>query len=66
MAFFSIAAFQLAKYATNLWDTGELTETLRIVYYPFVYAVALGCAVLSLAFLTEFLKTFLKSEEDEK
>ncbi len=53
--FFSIVAWQIARYATNLWRTGEVTETLRIIYYPFTYAVALGCAALALVFLGSFL-----------
>ena len=63
--FFSIVSWQIAKYATNLWRTGEVTETLRIIYYPFTYAVALGCAVLALVFLIGFLKSVF-GKEDEK
>lgn len=66
MAFFALAAWQIARYATTLWKTGELTETLHIVYYPFTYGVALGCAVLCLVFLTDFLRVFVKKEEDKK
>jgi TRAP-type C4-dicarboxylate transport system permease small subunit len=58
MIFFAIVAWQVTKYATTLWKTGEVTETLRIIYYPFTYGVALGCATLSLVFLTDFLKSF--------
>ncbi|MBU0990716.1 MAG: TRAP transporter small permease [Proteobacteria bacterium] len=65
MAFFALAAWQIARYGTTLWRTGEVTETLRIVYYPFTYGVALGCAVLSLIFLTEFLKVLMNKKEDE-
>jgi TRAP-type C4-dicarboxylate transport system permease small subunit len=56
-AFFSIAGVQLIRWGTTLWITGELTETLRIIYHPFVYAVALGCFVMALALLAEVLKT---------
>lgn len=59
MIFFAVVAWQIAKYATTLWNTGEVTETLQIIYYPFTYGVALGCAVLSLVFLTDFLKRLL-------
>ena len=63
--FFVIVAWQIAKFATKLLTTGEVTETLRIIYYPFTYGVAIGCAVLSLVFLTEFLKSLLGKEEDK-
>lgn len=57
MAFFSIVSVQVFKYATTLRETGEVTETLQIVYYPFTYAVALGCFILAFTFLVEFLKS---------
>jgi TRAP-type C4-dicarboxylate transport system permease small subunit len=66
MVFFALVAWQISKYATNLWETGEVTETLQIIYYPFTYGVALGCAVLSLVFLIELLKLFMKKEGDER
>lgn len=64
--FFAIVSWQIARYATTLWRTGEVTETLRIIYYPFTYAVALGCTVLALVFLADFLKIFFSKKEDEK
>ena len=58
MLFFAIAGWQIAKYATTLWETGEVTETLRFAYYPFAYGVALGCFLLSLVMLIECLMLF--------
>jgi len=66
MVFFALAAWQISKYATNLWETGEVTETLQIIYYPFTYGVALGCAALSLVFLVDFLKLLMKKEGGEE
>lgn len=62
-AFFALVSWEIAKYASTLWRTGELTETLQIIYYPFVYAVALGCAVLALVFLVDFLVNVFQGEE---
>lgn len=59
MVFFSIIGWQVAKYGTNLWRTGEVTETLQIIYFPFTYATALGCFSLALVFLVEGLQSFL-------
>jgi len=66
MVFFAMAAWQIARYATNLWQTGEVTETLRIVYFPFTYGVAFGCAILSLVSLTDVLKNLFQDKEGEK
>jgi len=59
MAFFSIVTWQVFKYASTLRETGEVTETLQIIYYPFTYAVALGCLILAFTFLVDFLKSII-------
>ena len=62
--FFGVAAWQLVLKADTLRQYGEVTETLRIAYYPFVYGVAAGCAVLALVLLTNGLKlVFARKEE---
>jgi TRAP-type C4-dicarboxylate transport system permease small subunit len=62
--FFSVVAWQIGKYATTLLRTGEVTETLRIIYYPFTYGVALGCAALALIFLVELILSIAKKGEE--
>jgi TRAP-type C4-dicarboxylate transport system permease small subunit len=57
--FFVLAAWQLALKAGTLWRTGEVTETLRIAYYPFTYAVALGCIGLFIALTVELVHSLL-------
>lgn len=62
--FFSLAAWRIAKWSTTILRSGEVTETLRIVFYPFSYAVALGCGVLALVCLTELLKAVYPRREN--
>jgi hypothetical protein len=64
-AFFAIASWQITVKATTLMQTGEITETLRIIYYPFTYAVALGCLVLTLVMLVDLIKLFTASREEQ-
>jgi hypothetical protein len=42
---------------------GEYSETLRIPYYPFAYAVAAGCFLLALTLLLDFLEVLLGKEK---
>ena len=56
--FFVVAGWFIAKYAVTLWSTGEVTETLRIVYYPFTYGVAAGCFLIALVMIVDILKLF--------
>ncbi|HHC24172.1 MAG TPA: TRAP transporter small permease [Desulfobacterales bacterium] len=65
LLFFGIATWQIAKKATTLLTTGEVTETLRIIYYPFTYAVALGCALTALVFLVDLLRYPEKHDKKE-
>ncbi len=60
--FFVIVGWQIWRYATNLWRTGEVTETLRIIYFPFTYAVALGCFALAFVFLVQLLSSLMGGE----
>jgi TRAP-type C4-dicarboxylate transport system permease small subunit len=60
MIFFAIVGWQIANWATTLWKTGEVTETLRIIFYPFIFAVAFGCVVLALVLLVDFLKALIE------
>ena len=62
MIFFALAGWQTGKWATTLWKTGEVTETLRIIFYPFTYGVALGCMLLSFVLLVDFLKIFIQGK----
>jgi TRAP-type C4-dicarboxylate transport system permease small subunit len=66
MIFFGAIAWQISKWSTTLLRTGEVTETLRIIYYPFTYAVALGCAVLALILLTDTLKVFFPGKMNSR
>ncbi|OEU67748.1 MAG: TRAP C4-dicarboxylate transporter [Desulfobacterales bacterium PC51MH44] len=63
--FFSVAAWQIAIKATTLMNSGEVTETLRIIYYPFTYGVALGCAILSLVLFTDLIRSFIPEKEGQ-
>ena len=55
---FSIVSWQTFVYGRRLMQTGERSETLRIAFYPFVFVVCLGFAVLALTILLDLVETF--------
>ena len=55
---FALAAYRLTYLAFSLWSTSEVSETLRIPFYPFVICVALGFWGLSLTLLLGSMKAF--------
>ncbi len=62
LCFFALISRQLVKWGNTLRLTEQVTETLNIIYYPFVFAVALGCAVLCLVFFVEILLVFSRKD----
>lgn len=63
LVFFSIVSWQTFVYGKRLMRTGELSETLKIAYYPFVFLVSIGFAVLALTILLDLIESFWPREE---
>jgi len=60
MFFFALVSWQTMKWGMKIATTGEVSETLKIIYHPFVYCLALGFAALTLSLLIDFLTLFHK------
>ena len=63
MVFFGIVSWQIYTWGMKIWESGELSETLKIIYHPFIFAVALGFATLSLTGLVQFIADVKSGEE---
>jgi TRAP-type C4-dicarboxylate transport system permease small subunit len=63
ITFFALAGWETARWGTTLWRVHELSETLRIVYFPFVYCVSLGCFVIALVLLVDMLNLLNGTQE---
>ncbi|HEX8042072.1 TRAP transporter small permease [Candidatus Deferrimicrobium sp.] len=63
LVFFSIVSWQTFVYGKRLMLTRETSETLKIAYYPFVFLVSLGFAVLALTILLDLVETVWTREE---
>ena len=63
LAFFSIVSWQTFVYGKRLMTTGEVSETLKIAYYPFVFLVGFGFAVLALTAFLDLVETAWTSGE---
>jgi TRAP-type C4-dicarboxylate transport system permease small subunit len=61
--FFAIVSWQVFVWGMKISRSGEVSETLKIVFHPFIYGVSFGFAVFSLTLIIDFLKNF-KSKED--
>ncbi len=63
MIFFAIISWQVFVWGMKISKSGEVSETLKIVFHPFIYSVAFGFAVFSLTLIIDFLRNF-RSKED--
>lgn len=62
LAFFSVVTCQVFRYAMMLRDSGEVSETLKIIYYPFVVCVAAGCAAMVLNVVVDLASLFMRPQ----
>jgi len=63
--FFSVISLETFLWGLKIRESGELSETLKIIYHPFVFGVALGFAFLALSGTVDFLKVLLNDEDGE-
>jgi TRAP-type C4-dicarboxylate transport system permease small subunit len=47
-------------YSEQMRTSGEVSQDLWVPVYPFIYIVAMGCAVLALTLLIKFLMALMK------
>ena len=59
---FGVIAWQIWAWGDKIRTGGELSETLKLTYYPFVYAVAVGFGLLALVLAVDLLKTIFHPE----
>lgn len=62
---FGVVAWQVWVWGDKIRIGGELSETLKITYYPFVYAVAVGFGLLAAVLFVDLLKTIVRPEVSE-
>jgi TRAP-type C4-dicarboxylate transport system permease small subunit len=60
-ALFALVAWQSMAYAADLRQSGEVSVTLAMPIYPFIYGVAAGSGLLTLVLLSEALQNTIKA-----
>ena len=56
-ALFAVVTWNIFRHAGVLKQSGSLSETMKVIVYPWVYLVSLGCAGLTLALLVDFARS---------
>lgn len=60
---FGILALQSTIYALDLKRTGEVSLTIEVPIYPFVFSIAIGCLLVSLVLLTDLYKSLKRATQ---
>jgi TRAP-type C4-dicarboxylate transport system permease small subunit len=61
LGFFSLVTWRCIVLANDMWRKGELSMTALLPFHPYIYAVAFGCALLSLVILVDLIKSLVKA-----
>jgi TRAP-type C4-dicarboxylate transport system permease small subunit len=61
--FFGIVAWQIVRWGLRIVASGELSETLKIVYHPFIFCVAAGFVLLTLTCLLDIPRALMADKE---
>jgi TRAP-type C4-dicarboxylate transport system permease small subunit len=62
MVFFAIVAWQIYVWGMKIYESHEVSETLKLPFYPFVFAVAAGFVLLSFSAFVGFMKQMTQKE----
>jgi TRAP-type C4-dicarboxylate transport system permease small subunit len=60
LIFFVLIAWQSATYANDLRLSGEVSLTLELPFYPFVYGISFSAAIVCLILLSNLFNNLLK------
>ncbi len=62
--FFAVVSWQIFVWGMKIYVSHEVSETLKVIYHPFVFAVGLGFAVIALTAFVDFLKNIFAPGEE--
>lgn len=61
VALFSVVTWQCVALGQDIRRAGEVSMTALIPFYPYIYGMAFGCGLLTLAVFCEFLRSLGKA-----
>jgi TRAP-type C4-dicarboxylate transport system permease small subunit len=61
--FFAVVTWQMYVWGMKIYESNEVSETLKIPFHPFVFAVCVGFALLSFTSFIDFLKKLFREED---
>ncbi len=60
---FALVAWQTWVYGTSMRMSGEVSLTVQIPLYPFLYGISIGCGLLCLAIAADLMDTLRRIQQ---
>jgi TRAP-type C4-dicarboxylate transport system permease small subunit len=54
---FALFAWQVGAFATKIWQAGEITDTLKLPFFPFIFGVSFGCLLVCPVLIIDMVKS---------
>jgi TRAP-type C4-dicarboxylate transport system permease small subunit len=54
--------WQSLRYGIQIWQSGQVSPTLKVPFHPFLYGIALAFGIAALVVLVDILKTPFRAE----
>ncbi|MCJ7833659.1 MAG: TRAP transporter small permease [Deltaproteobacteria bacterium] len=59
--FFGLISFQAVVYAIDIKRSGEVSLTIQMPIYPFIFGIAVGCGLLALLLMADLIKSLKRT-----
>jgi TRAP-type C4-dicarboxylate transport system permease small subunit len=64
--FFGVVAWQIIRWGLRILASGEVSETLKVIYHPYIFCVATGFILLTLTCLLDIPRALLADKEEPR
>lgn len=61
LGLFALISWQCLVLANDMWRLGEVSMGAHVPFYPFIYGISFGCALLCLVILIDLGKSLAKA-----
>ena len=61
--FFAVVSWQIFVWGMKIARSGEVSETIKVIFHPIIYSVGIGFVVFSFTLMIDFLKNLQAKEE---
>jgi TRAP-type C4-dicarboxylate transport system permease small subunit len=58
---FVVIAWQSARFGMNLWQSGQVSSTLRLPLHPLLFGIAFAFAIASVVLLVDFINSMTQA-----